>query len=194
MASAGLGAVLRRRAVLIAAVVVALAAIAAGGAWWASGREARAARARVPELLQLADRYDFDGFYREARSVVPLLPDDLQIKQVWLNMTFPVNTIDSDPPGADVWVKGYLATSADWIPIGRTPIKQVRVPFGAVRLKVSKDGYAPFEGTLNGQTVKYTLDPIAVSARGHGPCAGQRRRTSRARRSRCRTTGSIGSR
>ena len=61
----------------------------------------------MPELLQLAERYDFDGFYREARTVVPLLPDDLQIKQVWLNMTFPVNAIDSDPPGADVWVKGY---------------------------------------------------------------------------------------
>ena len=84
----------------------------------------------MPELLQLAERFDYDGFYREARSIVPLLPDDLQIKQVWLNMTFPVNAIDSNPPGADVWVKGYLATNAEWIPIGRTPIEQVRVPFG----------------------------------------------------------------
>jgi len=162
-ASAGLGAILRRRAVLIPVPILALAAIAG---LWASGREARAARARVPELLQLAERFDFDGFYREARTVVPSLPDDLQIKQVWLNMTFLADAIDSDPPGADVWLKGYLATNADWVHIGRTPIKPVRVPFGAVRVRVSKDGYAPFEGTLNGQDVKYTLDPVSSVPEG----------------------------
>jgi len=153
---------IRRRAALISTLVVALAGMGAAGAWWASGREARAARERVPELLELANRFDYDAFYREARSVVPLVADDLQIKQVWLNMTFPVDSIDSNPPGADIWVKGYLATNAEWIPIGRTPITQVRVPFGAVRLKVSKDGYAPLEGTLNSLTVKYTLDPISL--------------------------------
>ena len=166
MAPADLGAMLRRPAVVLPAAIVVLAAIAGGGAWWASGREARAARARVPELLKLAERYDFDGFYREARTVVPLLPDDLQIKQVWVNMTFVVNAIDSDPPGADVWVKGYLATNADWVPIGRTPLKQVRAPFSAVRVRVSKEGYASFEGTLNGQDLKYTLDSVSSVPEG----------------------------
>ncbi len=164
--AANLGAVLRRRAVLIPTIIVALAGIAALGVWWASGREARAARGRVPELLQLADRFDYDGFYREARNVVPLLPDDLHIKQVWLNMTFPVNSIESNPPGADVWVKGYLAANAEWIPIGRTPIAQMRLPFGPIRLKVSKNGYATLEGTLNSTTVKYTLDPITSVPEG----------------------------
>ncbi len=166
MSAANLGTGLRLRAVLIPTLIAALAGIAAGGVWWASGREARAARGRVPELVQLASRFDYDGFYREARSVVPLLADDLQIKQTWLNMTFPVNAIDSTPPGADVWLKGYLATNAEWIPIGRTPIAQMRVPFGPVRLKVSKDGYAPVEGTLNSQTMKYTLDSISSVPEG----------------------------
>ena len=133
-----------RRPILIPVLILALAGIAAGGVWWASGREARAARARVPELLQLADRFDYDGFYRGARTVVPVLADDLHLKQVWLNMTFPVNSIESNPSGADVWVKGYLAKNPEWIPIGLTPIAQVRLPFGPVRLKVSKGGYAPW--------------------------------------------------
>ncbi len=160
------GAGLWRSAVLIPTLVAAVAGLAGAGAWWASGREARTARGRVPELLELAGRFDYDGFYREARSVVPLLPDDLQIKQAWLNMTFPINSIESNPPGADVSVKGYLATSAEWIPIGRTPIAQVRVPFGALRLKVSKDGYAPLEGTLTSQSVQYTLDPVSAVPEG----------------------------
>ncbi len=166
MQSASLGAVLRRRAVLIPAAVVTIAAMAAGGVWWTSGSEVRAARVRVPELLQLAERFDYDGFYRAARTVVPLLPDDLQIKQVWFNLTFPVTLIDSDPPGADVWIKGYLAVNAEWISIGRTPIEQVRIPFGATRIKLSKDGYAPFEGTPDGLAMKFTLDPIALVPEG----------------------------
>jgi hypothetical protein len=130
-----------------------------GGFWWVSGREVRAARRRIPEILQLAERYDFDGFYRAARGVVPLLPDDPQLKQAWINMTS-VATVDSSPTGAEVWIKGYSATSADWIPIGQTPFEQVRVPFGQVRLKVSKNGYAPVEAALNPFSGAYALDPI----------------------------------
>ena len=85
--------------------------------------------------MAAASRFDYDGFYRAAHDVNTLLPDDLQVKQVWLNMTFPV-TISSNPVGAEVAVKGYSAVKADWIPIGRTPLEQVRVPFGAARLRV----------------------------------------------------------
>ena len=35
-----------------------------------------------------------------------------------------------------------------------------------MRVRVSKDGYAPFEGTLNGQTVKYMLDPVSSVPEG----------------------------
>ena len=154
------GAMFRRRAALLVAATAVVAAVAAAASW-VGGRETRAARRRVPELLQLAHRFDYDGFYRAARDVVPLLSDDLQIKQVWLNLTFPVNRIDSDPPGADVWVKGYSAVNAEWIYLGRTPIADIRLPFGPVRLKLAKDGYAPIEGTPNSQGMKYMLDPIA---------------------------------
>ena len=40
------------------------------------------------------------------------------------------------------------------------------MPFGSVRVKVSKGGYAPVEGTLDAQTVKYTLDPIQSAPEG----------------------------
>ena len=151
----------QRRLVAVSLSAAAIAATVAAGLWWYSGRDVRAARRRVPELMAAAARFDYDGFYRAAHGVIPLLPDDLQVKQVWLNMTFPV-TISSNPTGAEVAVKGYSAVKADWIPIGRTPLEQVRVPFGAARLRITKDGYVPFEGTVNGPSVTYTLDPTGA--------------------------------
>src|SRR5262249_23112716 len=130
-----------------------------------SGREIRAARRRIPEALALADRYDYDGFYRTARTLVQLLPEDPQLTQVWLNLTIGTS-IDSEPTGADVAVKGLTATGAEWVPIGKTPLEQVRVPFGAVRVRLTKEGFAPLENLLNGFALKFSLDAVASVPEG----------------------------
>ena len=97
---------LRRPAVSIA-LLVCVTAIAAGAFyWWFSGRDVRAARARMPEILSLAEKHDVDGFYRAARTVVPLLKDDLHLRNLWINQTMNAS-FDSRPSEAEVWVKGY---------------------------------------------------------------------------------------
>jgi formylglycine-generating enzyme required for sulfatase activity/tRNA A-37 threonylcarbamoyl transferase component Bud32/dienelactone hydrolase len=154
-----------RRTVLITiGAVVAVAAVAAAG-WWLSGRDVRAARRQVPTLLALAERFDFDGFYRAARNVVPLLPDDTRLNQAWLNMTTSA-TIDSDPSGAEAFIKGYNSPSADWIHIGRTPIENRAVPMWMVRVRLQKSGYAPFEASLNPFSQKYVLQPEGTAPEG----------------------------
>jgi eukaryotic-like serine/threonine-protein kinase len=153
------------RAALMAMGVVAVLAAAGAGVWWASGREVRAARRQIPAILALAERYDFDGFYRAARHVVPLVPDDIQLKQAWVNMTMSA-TIDSDPSGADVFIKGYNAPSADWMHIGRTPIETLPIPTWMVRVRMEKSGYAPFEASLNPFSEKYVLAPVGTAADG----------------------------
>ena len=155
----------RRRATLIA-VGIFLAVAATGGAtWWASGREVRAARRQVPSLLALAERRDFDGFYRAARHVVPVLDDDIQLKPAWINMTSSA-TIDSDPSGAEVYVKGYNAPNADWMHIGRTPIENQPIPMWMVRGRIEKSGYTPFEASLNPFSQKYVLVPAGTAPEG----------------------------
>jgi dienelactone hydrolase/predicted Ser/Thr protein kinase len=157
--TAALGAVLARPAVIWPAVAAVALLVAAAAVWWTSGRAVREARGRVPELVALAQRYDLAGFYRAARDVVPVLPEDPQLKQLWLNQTM-LASIKTTPPGALVAVKGYAETDADWIPLGVTPVDQVRVPFGVVRVKVTHDGYEPLENTLNSFDVSYALDPV----------------------------------
>jgi predicted Ser/Thr protein kinase len=157
--SASLGTMLRRRGVAVPVALAALAVVAGGAWWWMSGADARAAARQIPEIERLAHAYDFDGVYRLARTAVTVLPADPRLNQIWLNMTLVAN-IESTPSGADVAVKGYRATDADWIPIGRTPLRQVRLPFGPVRLRLSKDGFAPLDVTLNAFDVHFTLDPV----------------------------------
>jgi pimeloyl-ACP methyl ester carboxylesterase len=61
---------------------------------------------------------------------------------------------------------------AEWIPIGRTPLEQVRVPFGATRVRITREGYAPFEGALSPQSAAYTLDPAGAVPDGMVRVAG----------------------
>ncbi len=155
-----IGTLLRRRAVTVPAALVLVGIALAGWWWWSANARVRWARAAAPRIQQLIDRDEYDAAYVLARDAVAILPDDPHLKQLWLNVTF-VGTLESTPPGADVAVRTYLANDANWIPLGRTPLDGVRVPFGQVRVRVTKEGFAPFDGTLSGFKVNYVLDPPA---------------------------------
>ena len=156
-----LGRALRRPAVLVPSVLLLLAAIAGGGWWWKTTARAQWARTvALPEIQRLVSVDDYDAAYRLATEALAVLPDDPQLKQLLFNITF-LTTIDSVPTGADVSVRGYVANDREWIPLGRTPLENTRVPFGQVRLRIAKDGFAPIETTLGGLKYTYTLDPPA---------------------------------
>ncbi len=163
-ATAGIGAVVRRPAIALSLAAAAAAVIVVAGAWWLSGADERAARRRIPQVLALAERYDYDAFFRAASEVVRVLPDEPQVKDLWANLTSAA-TIESEPAGADVEVKGYRS-DAEWIALGRTPLDQVRLPAGPLRLRLSKAGFAPVENTLNQFRVAFVLEPIASAPEG----------------------------
>ena len=165
---------LRRPAVVLPAIALFLL-VAAGGAWrWQASSRARWARTvAIPEIQQSMDRADYDAAYRLARQAITLLPDDVHLAQMWLDLTGGMS-VDTSPAGADVYIKGYLADTADWIPMGRTPLPITRVPLGALRVRVSKDGFTPVE-TEGPMFLNYKLDPPADVVPGMvrvGPAPG----------------------
>jgi hypothetical protein len=164
-APVALGQLFRRRSVVVPVVLVLTAAAIGGGWWWKTNARARWARTvATAEIQRLAGVDDYDAAFRLAREALSVLPDDPQLKQQWFNVTF-LTTIDSTPQGADVSAKGYVANDRGWIPLGRTPLENVRVPFGQVRLRIAKEGFAPIETTLGGLKYTYTLDtPEATPA------------------------------
>ena len=163
-ASAGLGAIVRRPSVALPLAGAAVVALGFSGVWYVSGADERAARRRIPEVLALAERYEFDAFFRAASEVVRVLPDEPQVMDAWARLTA-VATIESEPAGADVAVAGYRS-DADWIVLGRTPLDQVRLPAGPLRLRLSKEGFATIENTLNQFRLAFTLDPVASAPEG----------------------------
>jgi eukaryotic-like serine/threonine-protein kinase len=132
--------------------------------WQSNSRVRWARNVAVPEIQRLADQADYDGAYRLAREAMAVLPDDPQLKQIWIDATFEV-TIETNPPGADVALKGYRADAADWIAMGRTPLTNVRVPNGPLRVRITKEGMVPVESE-SFALFKYTLDPLTALVPG----------------------------
>jgi tRNA A-37 threonylcarbamoyl transferase component Bud32/dienelactone hydrolase len=156
----------RRWAVIAAAAVLGLGAAGAVGWQWVRESRLRWARtAAVAEINQQIEGGDLDAAFRLARRALAIAPDDLQLHQIWSNVSVGAS-LSSDPSGAEVAVKGYVS-NADWLQVGTTPIRNVSVPFGMVRWRVTKSGYAPLEVSGSGsETSSFHLTPAGTGPPG----------------------------
>jgi eukaryotic-like serine/threonine-protein kinase len=136
-------------------------------AWSANLRVRRARTVTLPEMQRLANQGDYDSAFRLAAPVLDILSDDPQFKQLWLDVTKPA-TIRTEPSGADVAIKDYLRPEASWYSLGRTPLENIRVPFGAVRVRVSAEGFDDLEVSAGAFTrgVTYRLEKAGTAAQG----------------------------
>ena len=148
----------RSRVPMIAAAVL-VAAVLGAVAFLLWRRESRARWMRetaAPELARLIAAQDFDGAYRLAKRALEVAPEDTQLQQQWRNIAGPFD-VSSDPPGAEVWMRGYRATDREWIPLGRTPLAGAPVIIAPVRLRVTHTGYVPMEVSPVAPDVRFRL-------------------------------------
>ena len=106
-----------------------------------------------------------------------IIPDDPYLVEYVKNIGIPVS-LDSDPPGATVYVKGYNHPEREWIRLGETPLENAVVALPA-RFRVEKEGYVTFEGAPFG--VRQDLPAVSGGrdpARD-GPRGGRQRRVRR---------------
>ena len=54
-----------------------------------------------------------------------------------------VSSVLTEPDGADVYMQPYSATDNGWDHLGRTPLKGIRLPRGAFRVRLEKAGVEP---------------------------------------------------
>jgi len=154
--AAGFGSLLKRPAIL-AALVLVLTGIVAGGAWLLhhSSRVSWARNQALPEIERLYSAGDRDGAMRLLYEAAEIIPDDPYLEQYFESIGIPVS-LDSDPPGAVVWTKGYDHPERDWIRLGETPIDRANIAQPA-RYRVEKQGYATFEGAPFGVEITFRL-------------------------------------
>jgi hypothetical protein len=114
--------------------------------------------------MELAGTADFEGAFTLAKEVERAIPNDPILEGLW-NQFSAVSNVSTDPAGADVFVQPYSATTDEWQPIGRTPIKDARLPRGVLRIKIEKTGFQPL--------VMASMNPGAVLGNlGAGPRRG----------------------
>jgi dienelactone hydrolase len=158
----------RRRWFAGAAVLL----VIAGLAGWAWRREAGPRWARnvaLPEIVRLVDREDFYGAYLLAQRAQAHVPDHPALRRFFSDHTFPL-TLETTPADAQVSMKPYRAVDAGWQPLGRTPFKEMRVPFANLRLRIEKGGFEPIEvaSDFSGpmRVRRFTLDPAGQAPKG----------------------------
>jgi eukaryotic-like serine/threonine-protein kinase len=98
----------------------------------------------LPQLVELIRKEEPTAAFRLLREIEPYLSDDPQFVKARAAFLYPV-TIRTEPPGADVYMKGYTEVDRAWEYIGRSPI-DMRGPMGYFRWRASKTGFETFEG------------------------------------------------
>ena len=116
----------------------------------------------VPQIEAHLDTGDWEAAYALAQEAQARVPDDPELLELWPRFSWLV-TIESEPPGAAVYRRAYNGTDADWQELGRTPLEDIRIPFGLSRMRLDLDGYAPMLRTLGGGVLVGTSLPVDLT-------------------------------
>ncbi len=152
-------------------VPLALGVVALGSfvAWtWVRGARARWARnVALPEIARLvaesgAETGNYDAYWL-AREAAAHLPGDPQLERFWKDRCYP-QSLRTEPPGADVFMKAYGDLSGEWKSMGQTPLEGILVPYDVLHWRIKKHGFESMEVTSSpswvpARSLAFTLDP-----------------------------------
>jgi eukaryotic-like serine/threonine-protein kinase len=133
----------RNRSALLAVVALLLVAAAGFAVWqWTQIRRERwVQNEALPEIERLQNQDMPLQAVALAREVERYAPTDAaRVRDRW----YLFNMITT-PDGADVSIKRYLDADGAWTSLGRSPIENLRLPFGYYRVRIARDGYQPME-------------------------------------------------
>ena len=125
-----------------------VALVIAGGLWLARDRGAGesgppAAAAGLEELLGLVEDEQYPRAFMIARGLEPGVAADPSVLDA-LERSSQSVSIDA-PPGAEIAIRPYGDDRWPWLALGTTPIESVRAPRGFVRVRIVREGQAPYE-------------------------------------------------
>ena len=158
----GLFSVLRKPRFAIPGILLLLGFIAAVTWFWVrSSRVTWALNVALPEIARLADQSDYAAAFRLAKQAERYIPGDGRLAELSRLVSTPV-TIQTNVPDAEIHFKEYAAVEGAWQYLGRSPLKDVRIPLGLKRWRISKQGFQTIEAARSpewdGPTLAFTLD------------------------------------
>jgi serine/threonine protein kinase len=135
-----------KRPWILVPLALMIAALIVGGVLLVKrSREARWAReVAIPEISRLSEQGRFGEFgeaFALATRAEKSLPNDPTLTKLWPVISYEVS-LQTTPPGSDVYRTAYGNVDGPWELVGRTPLKDVRQPRGTFLWKFEKPGFA----------------------------------------------------
>jgi len=148
-------------------LLMAVILLSLGAAWLIKrSRDAHWAReVALPEIQQLSDQGKFGAAYALAEKAEKSIAGDSALAKLWPSITYQVS-LETTPPGANVYRRDYGKPDAPWEAVGATPLKNVRQPRGMFVWKFEKPGFAPVLRTTSALFAWYTVpigQPVAAN-------------------------------
>jgi dienelactone hydrolase len=162
------------RAVYLIPALAAILVVAAAAVWFYVRSERRhwAREQAIPEIGRLAAAKKRLAAVLLLRRAEQYLPGDPQLAKIASDITH-VATVQSSPPGALVEIKDYVSPGDPWFALGTTPLKNIQIPTGYLRWRISKPGAgeyiaAPIPDDIHGPTREFNfpLDAMKTSPPG----------------------------
>jgi eukaryotic-like serine/threonine-protein kinase len=141
---------LLRKPLVAIPLLLMIVALVLGGSWLVR-RNANARWAReqaLPQAIQFEEKGNDVEAFALARDAQQYIPGDPILLNLWPKVSRAIS-IETQPDGTDVYWKPYAAKDSQWELLGRSPLKDVRVPLAFLRLRVQKKEYATLDGTLS---------------------------------------------
>ena len=82
--------------------------------------------------------------YDMAIEAEKYIPHDSELIKLWPLVSTTIS-IETEPPGAEVFWKDYPTPDAPWRFAGKTPLKDVKFPRGYIRMEIKMNGYQTIE-------------------------------------------------
>ncbi len=134
-----------------------------GGARLQTSRVRWARAVALPEAVRLVGQRRNLPALRLLRQAERIVPHDPLLLQVLRESTCRV-TVVTVPTGADVSVRDFFDAADEWEPLGRAPIKNVRLPVWLLVWRIAAEGFQTKEvlaRTDLGESVNFSLRPTA---------------------------------
>ena len=122
--------------------------LAAGIGGWHLYKQSRIEWARseaLPEISRLLSENKGLAAFDLAQQIAPLIPNDPGFQQIWAEAG-PKPLVQTDPAGADVYIRELGDGEKPWRSVGTSPIKDVPLPRGYFLWKAVKRGFAETTG------------------------------------------------
>jgi serine/threonine protein kinase/dienelactone hydrolase len=113
----------------------------------ASLRKVKWALETLPEIERQIEKDQYTAAFKLVEQVRPFIEENPRF-QALAARAISVISVETTPPGAEVFIREYSDLSPKWAPIGKSPLKGVKLPRGVKRWRVTLPEYEMAEGAL----------------------------------------------